>query len=673
MPVRLGGIEVETLVEAKETMGVKVPVTSPKWVYHIDNRQSTTRREPTLDDLFDSESLTLYSDIVRESIQNSLDARSDSLSTDAPVIVRFSLGSLPWKQSSFWLSGAEDHLRSEKSRVKASLKGCYGRTTEFLCIEDFGTTGLQGSFWPDAGLTAFNAFYRAEGISPKSNGKRGSRGVGKITFQRTSKLRLMFGLTVRESNELDGPGPLLMGVSTNAWHSLAADTYTPDAQFGFGHVVAAGTPNQESIVIPISGADDSTVAQFVRDFGITRRSEPGFSAVVPFLKSGVSMEILSAAILEQYYVPILRGHLRIELMREGKIETVISAENVSTVAHRQVGEELKRQIDFAHRALVLQDVARLEVNLGSSNLRQALESQIPAETLRALLLSDKKIAAVAINISFDRLEEGHLTQVFDQFTVYLIVDEGKGSRPLYLREGLTVANSHISQNHVSGGMAIVEAKEGQLANLLRASENGAHTQFQPRKEKVSDQYRFGERVVGNFLNSHREIMRLVSASVGEKDFSALARFFPDAGDIRGERPQIDEVGAIEDPADLPPNSEQSVSISTGAMDGHAQITLGFPAGTGTYLVRAAVRELGVDAFRQQAKDKARGVDPFSPSLSLRNGNVLGNGLSISEAPDALSLIVEVNQPAAQMLILRIDPIFDIEIVVAPVLGESFHA
>ena len=671
--MRFGGIKVETLLEAEETMGAKVPATSPKWVYHIDNRQSTTRREPTLDDLFDSESLTLYSDIVRESIQNSLDARSDSLPKDAPVIVRFSLGSLPWKQSSFWLSGAEEHLRSEKSRVKSSLKECYGRTTEFLSIEDFGTTGLQGSFWPDAGLTAFNAFYRAEGISPKSNGKRGSRGVGKITFQRTSKLRLMFGLTVREDSEIDEAGPLLMGVSTNAWHSLAADTYTPDAQFGVGHVVSAGTPNQESIVIPVSGAKDSTVTQFIKDFGVTRRSEPGLSAVVPFLKNGVSMEVLSAAILEQYYVPILRGQLRIELMQGGKIDSVISAENVSAVAHRHVGDELKRQIDFAHRALVLDDVAQLEANLGSANLRHAVESQISAEKLRALLLADKKIVAVVLSISFDRLEDGASTQVTDQFTVYLVIDEGKGSRPLYIREGLTVANSHISQNYVAGGMAIVEAKEGHLANLLRASENGAHTQFQPRKEKVSDQYHPGERIVSNFLYAHREILRLVSASIGEKDFSALARFFPDAGDIRGERPQINEVGAIEDPADLPPSSEQFVSISSSATEEHAQITLTFASGKGTYVVRAAVRELGVDAFRQQAKDKVRGVEPFSPSLSLRNGDVLASGLTITEAPDALSLIVEVNQSAAQLLITRIDPLFDIEVKVDPVSGEVTHA
>jgi hypothetical protein len=86
-----------------------------------------------------------------------------------------------------------------------------------------------------------------------------------------------------------------------------------------------------------------------------------------------------------------------------------------------------------------------------------------------------------------------------------------------------------------------------------------------------------------------------------------------------------------------------------------------------------VRELGADAFRQQAKDKLRGVEPFSPLLSLRNGDVISSGLTITEAPDALSLIVEVNQSAAQLLITHIDPLFDIEVKVDPVSGEATHA
>ena len=635
----------------------------PKWIYHVDNRKSTTRRESTLDDMFDSSALSVYSDIVRESIQNSLDARSDLLDAHEPVRMRFALGTLPWNKSEHWLGGAVEHLRAPSSLVKTGFHECSGRTTDYLCIEDFGTIGLQGDYWPTDELTAFNAFYRAEGKSPKQNGSRGSRGVGKVTFQKTSRLRLMFGLTIRETEDNNEAGPLLMGVSTNAWHQQESNTFTPDAQFGLEEVVAKGTPDQESIVIPISGRAHPTISQFVQDFGIARTTEPGLSAVVPFLKSGVSLEVLTTAIVEQYYVPILRGELNVEMVSAGVTKEILSLDNVASVAQRVGGDDLYRKVAFAKAALITEDVESLSIDIGTDSLRLALQHGDLASKLREILLVKKGIAALKVRLAFDRIEEDKFVRVSDEFCVSLKIDDGRSSRPLYLREGLTVANSDLSQNMVSGGLAIVEAQSGPLANLLRSSENGAHTQFQPRKEKVSTSFRPGDRVVSSFLYAHRDVMTAISASLGEKDYAALAKFFPDRGDLPGQMAETDDTGDVEIPTELPPSNEQPVSISKVVDGNFARITFNFTVSTGKFELRAATREMGVDSFKQQAVDHKRGAVTFSPTSWLAKGLVAEDGVVATPHANGLSLMLDVQKADAKLSLVEVDSFFDVEVLI----------
>ena len=77
--------------------------------------------------------------VVREVIQNSLDARSDNAST---VKVCFSFGEVGKVNVGSYFQGLEPHLIA----CDLLLSDCTDRDKiPFLVIEDFGTTGLDGA------------------------------------------------------------------------------------------------------------------------------------------------------------------------------------------------------------------------------------------------------------------------------------------------------------------------------------------------------------------------------------------------------------------------------------------------------------------------------------------------------------------------------------------------
>ena len=90
------------------------------------------------------------------------------------------------------------------------------RQPSFLTIEDFGTTGLIGSYETRDDQN-FNDFWRRVGRSHKASNKGGSWGLGKLVFPVSSDIRTFFGLTVRH----DDPGrSLLMGQAILAGHKI---------------------------------------------------------------------------------------------------------------------------------------------------------------------------------------------------------------------------------------------------------------------------------------------------------------------------------------------------------------------------------------------------------------------------------------------------------------------
>ena len=105
----------------------------------------------------------------------------------------------------------------------------------FLTYEDFNTTGLEGDILQDAEEDGVNNpfyyFFRAENQSGKIFDKGptlGTHGLGKVSFLMSSKVKALFGLTVRSSDSKS----YLAGISTLKCHKLDGQDYLPDGWLG---------------------------------------------------------------------------------------------------------------------------------------------------------------------------------------------------------------------------------------------------------------------------------------------------------------------------------------------------------------------------------------------------------------------------------------------------------
>lgn len=296
-------------------------------------------RESQVEKFFSSDAVRNTANaVVREGIQNSLDASPD----DQSVHVRITLGEWSAEETKVRLqvyaNGLDRHLAAEG--VASRIRGLpdVGDAFRFLVFEDFGTSGLKGDikeWWPDehGDAGAFFKYFRAEGISGKGDGARGRHGVGRLVFMLASRVRAMFGLTIRSGNA--GAEELLMGTAVLRNHRLAGVPYLPDGWFG------VPDPVQEGLTLPISDAE--AIACFKRDFSLTRNEETGLSVVVPWLIGDVDFDETLNSVLSEYFYPVLAGRLTVEVVSRDRRALVERSSIAGIVATRP--EPVARKLD----------------------------------------------------------------------------------------------------------------------------------------------------------------------------------------------------------------------------------------------------------------------------------------------------------------------------------------
>lgn len=154
----------------------------------------------TVDDNFANEERTSVEILVRETLQNPLDARND----DDVVEVKYNIVNVDRTDSEFlstiFSEKALLHFESGKLIKDKSLP----KIIPFLVIEDFGTSGLEGTFSDssiDGRAENWNAFWFREGEGAKPTKSNGGAGQGKITLYAASEIRSLIALTRRHSDD----------------------------------------------------------------------------------------------------------------------------------------------------------------------------------------------------------------------------------------------------------------------------------------------------------------------------------------------------------------------------------------------------------------------------------------------------------------------------------------
>ena len=486
----------------------------PRW--HFKRlRPGDTTREPIQGEFFATEAISnSAAALVREGIQNSLDARHNGQRVQVRIRICGKEGAISPQDVAPYLEGAWLHLEARPNGLReppSQRDRC-----PYLVFEDFGTTGLEGDpgQWhkKDDVRNGFFTFFRAEGHSDKGESDRGRWGVGKTVFPRSSRISSFWGVTVRAS---DGRR-CLMGRAILKSHEVNGTRHVPDGYFG--------SPGNDELVLPVG--EPKYIDGFCRVFGLMRGADPGLSLVVPWYDlEEITLNALLEAVVEGYFFPILAGDLEVTVAGPDGRPHHLAADTLLETVRRLGGP-------FATTLL-----PRLELAVWARDISRGpfLTLQRPSES-RALHWSADLIGKDATQQLRRKLQMGERIAVrvpmpvrekrkpvrWSFFDVFMVRDgtEERG-RPVYVREGIIIPD--VRGKTTRGIRALVVVEDKPLAAMLGDSENPAHTQWQ-NGSNYKGKYLYAADL--KFVSdSVAEIVRLVTEAEEEADPAVLIDLF----------------------------------------------------------------------------------------------------------------------------------------------------
>ena len=429
--------------------------------------------DPIEAEFFSTEALSSLTDaLVREAIQNSLDARQQ----DSVARVRMTFPRpdqmLRGERRDCYVKALWPHLLADRSGLAQTPSP--DEPLSFLVFEDFGTRGLQGdpsqSEDEEIGSSSmrndFYYFWRNVGRSKKESSDLGRWGLGKTVFPASSRVNAFFALTVRREDGLR----LLMGQAVLRIHKLNGIRYYPYGYFA---------RFRDDFALPIE--DHGFVDQFCDDFRVTRNREPGLSVVIPFPDSELAPDAIVPSIVRHYFVPILAGDLVVELVYEGNSE-VLDSVSLPRLLERigwDKAHQLQHLAELAHWGLQLPADQRTCLSRPTASSAPRWSDEVitddTAEPVREAFNRGERIA-VAVPVW---VKPTGGSEVLSSFDVYLERDDSLSSGDdHFIREGITVAGVRCGLQ--AGVRAIVYVRDRSLSALLGDSENPAHTEWQER-------------------------------------------------------------------------------------------------------------------------------------------------------------------------------------------------
>jgi hypothetical protein len=481
-------------------------------MWQFKERQSGIPRvEPTEKEFFaDEDSGQLASSLIRESIQNSLDARMG----DSTVKIRLHIDDVFLSDSQFdrLFGQLKEHVVSEGSGIR-SASSIIGTNVRYIAIEDFGTTGLTGSQDQDEVPKAdesnqFYYFWRHIGRGGKSGSDLGRWGLGKTVFAATSQVGAYFGVTRRKS-ESDN---LAMGLSVLKYHVIDETEFQPFGYFashrpdGFPAPIVGGQINKDLTDI----------------FQLSRGNEPGLSVVVPFANPEITVDGLRDSILTQFYFPIALGTLEISVSGSNSLIELNSnylKENIATINRedRSLGSQIELALWFSKQEEEgpIIDPAKFGPDL-SPNI-------VISNQLASIAKNFEEYEPIAVRIPAEiTFQDGNSTASY----VTVIGKKGAGSRRSrvsFVRQGLTIPSMRVDAP--TGTRFLVYAHDKPIAEFLGDAENPAHTTW-TRTERIKNKYKKAQGTIEQVKSSVSRFHNLLIDQDDLTDNELLQQFFP---------------------------------------------------------------------------------------------------------------------------------------------------
>jgi hypothetical protein len=475
-----------------------------------------------LADLFtDTDIFTEHSKLVRESIQNGIDARLDNQTARMRFFVGMAKAGL-----------GEKYFGEQKGRFEKCLKEVPDLTKEFkyVVVEDFNTSGLMGSLdnsleKGDPKRDSFFYFTWATGSTNKGGGKGGKNGVGKVVYEATSRIHSYLVFSCRDDARVtDEPSDLLFGKCVLEPHEFDGKKWLPESQW----MIKTDAHGAEAH-IPSSSLNE--INDFLTDFSVSRSiSETGTSILIPFVNDNFSAMKLAQCVAQDYFIAILDGRVEVVVEDSDGFQVTINSSSIKDTLL-----SLDENIETKNSKSKAELIALCDMHIARSNKETELfvisenEEAPNSWGVETPLLSDEQLQEAREALYSRSILEFKVpvvvpkkgksgTKSRDQFTV-LIKKDDKASLPAtFSREGILIPRANPKQ--ISGSLALVLVEPGDLANLLGLSEGPAHQIWSWEEEKFKGVYSpqiAAEELIKFVKNSASRVLQMIQLQKDEWD------------------------------------------------------------------------------------------------------------------------------------------------------------
>ena len=453
--------------------------------------------------------------LVREAIQNSLDARLDE---NHPVRVRILIANdkkrLDWDATTEWIdTGAWGHFKASGSGLKDipfDNSAC-----PFLVYEDFNTKGLNGDIYQNAECdgvkNAFYYFLRAEGQSDKKEGELGSWGVGKIVFPKSSRLRAIFVLTTRSEDSKT----YLSGQSILKYHKVGDQVYSPDGWFG--------EIGEKELGLPID--DSQIINKFSEVFSLSRKNETGLSLVVPWPDENITFENLTKSVIEEYFYSILTKKLEV-LIETDDMSVQLSEDTLLDEVEKldtSSEKSLVQLVELAASVLTQPKDQIIKLPRYTGNKPEWQPEMISEELVDDIwgILDSDEPATIRVPLDILYKEDARVEHTF--FDVVIKKAKDNVAKPVFVRDGLVITK--VLRPKSPGYISLVSIIDSPLKTLLGRAENPAHSEWNVGSDHFKGKYSYGRDYLNFVRLSVKRIIQYIQKDDEEADASILADLF----------------------------------------------------------------------------------------------------------------------------------------------------
>lgn len=427
--------------------------------------------------------------LVREFIQNSLDAKYNN----EKVVIDFKFGKKEYRTLEKYFEGLSPHLK--ESGLPDPKEYLF---IDYLVIEEFGTTGLDGEI--NSKTSNFYNFWFREGLSNKTGIKSGRWGLGKTTYYSVSKIKAFWGYTIQRDTQKS----LLMGRATMKPHSLDNKEYDYYAFY---------VDNNKPIDNPFF------INDFKSSFDLIRQNEPGFSLVIPLTVEEIDYDEIILSIFKNYFYAILNDLLIIRLHNDNKL-IEINKDNFKDKLSELCSDysksdnkitDLLKMVDFVKDTFTCKNIIRLE-NIADYDPFKDHNVLNEKKDYIKKGLNNNEIVCFEIPLTINK------NQTFYKIFLKQYPENGFD---LFIRSGILIKKVKTSRPFIA--MLLAEDKE--IVGFLGDCETPAHNDWSERVEDFKKNYKDGAKKLRFIKKSIDEVVKYFNELKEDESYDFLSDIF----------------------------------------------------------------------------------------------------------------------------------------------------